>query len=163
MGNSELSLDKKLTDFIISTNDNKILVVDGSISTQCTKALNNVLKVKVDKVTGLALEHYLVDNGVTTGSRYADAKAFIDKSRENGKQCGLFYTINTKEESLMDDISFSTALMHMKEEDKKNSAVLITGTMKPHSIANAVAEAAKSNSIQVFYDLDTAVKHFEKV
>jgi len=162
MGNSELSMDRKLTDYIVSTNDDKVLVIDGSISTQCTKALNEVLKLKVDKVTGLALEYYGMPD-ITTGSRYVDAKAFIEKSKQNGKQCGLFYTIDTEQESMMDDIAFRTAIDIMDDKEKRNSALLIQGTMKPHSIANAVYNEAKSNSIQVFFDIDSAIKFYQKV
>ena len=162
MDNNEVSLDRKLTDFIINTNDNKVLIIDGSISTQCTKALNNVLKIKTDEVTGLALEYY-ANNPISSPSKYRDAKDFISKSKENGKQCGLFYTIDTDNTSLLDTVAFDDSVSMMDDNEKRNSALYIQGTMKPHSIANAVYKSALSNSVAVYYDIGSCIKHFERI
>jgi hypothetical protein len=150
---------KDVSEKILEMSNDKVFVLDGSLSSKCTKALNELLAKPYSGVSQVAAENY---NDSFKCSNWGKAVDIIEAGKEAGKKFGLFYAVDGNSATLADTIIVTEALSLMDDEQKKQSVVYIDNGDKPKLFASMVYQSAVDNSVDVYFDMDAATKALRK-
>ena len=136
---------------IIDLSDGKMLVVDGSLSLKCTKALMEVYKKEVSDEVGFSLESQAEDLVNQVGMWQALASS---SSQPKDANIGIFYATKGSETGISDVVRMVDATQDMSPEQKAISALMVDKSEGTNYWASSLEKFAQSRDIQVIESVE---------
>jgi hypothetical protein len=131
---------------VIDLTEGKILVVDGSLSLKCAKALMEVYAKEKSDDIGFALESQAIDLANKVGLWQA-----INSTQGQPKNTtmGIFYAVKGESTGVSDVVRFVDATQDMEQDQKAISALMVDKSSGNNYWAQSLEKYADSRDIRI--------------
>lgn len=146
-------LEKQETNSILNIASGKTLIVDGSLSEKCSKALMEIYKKDTDEETGIVLESQVIDMAQRVGVWQAMQSTHQFQNYKT-QTVGLVYGVGNSQTSMTDFNKVQDAISSMSPEQKEISAIYLEPQGKDSLWSEHLRVIAEENDVRVVEDLD---------